>query len=389
VDNDCDGEVDEELGTTTCGLGVCEHTVDNCIGGIPQICNPLEGLSPEDCDGLDNNCDGLVDELFVDTDGDGDADCIDPDDDDDGDPDDDDCAPLDPAVNHGADEVCHNGVDDNCADGVDEGCAVLSCNELVGNPGVESGVFVLDVDGQGGEEHFNAYCEMELDGGGWTLVATLSNVDNTLNWSMTGTIFSAWKDADSLVKDDPDLVSDYKSMAYSKLKGSELAVKTSEGVWGVWTGLNDKTLLQRLMDEVPGGCNSWGDGAATLPVKSASVASLNRNMIINAVDGNWGGHCSLTPPGDGASDAAILAFAGTSEEAVGTGAGLKGIGQSWETNIKGTYPPAIQCNNLDCYEDFVTGKGWLQSGSKDHFFTTPFNNNDESLDPERIWIFVR
>ena len=62
VDNDCDGETDEELGSTTCGFGECEHTIDNCVAGISQICNPFQGAAPETCDTLDNDCDGLIDE---------------------------------------------------------------------------------------------------------------------------------------------------------------------------------------------------------------------------------------------------------------------------------------------------------------------------------------
>lgn len=60
LDDDCDGEVDEALGTTTCGVGACEVTVDNCIDGVPQVCVPLPPAS-EVCDGVDNDCDGVID----------------------------------------------------------------------------------------------------------------------------------------------------------------------------------------------------------------------------------------------------------------------------------------------------------------------------------------
>lgn len=65
LDNDCDGDIDEDLGTTTCGLGLCEHTIDNCMNGVLQICNPFEGASVEMCDDSDNDCDGSVDEQDV------------------------------------------------------------------------------------------------------------------------------------------------------------------------------------------------------------------------------------------------------------------------------------------------------------------------------------
>jgi len=62
IDNDCDGLVDEDLGTTTCGVGACKHTVANCVGGLTKYCNPKEGASAEICDGVDNDCDIDVDE---------------------------------------------------------------------------------------------------------------------------------------------------------------------------------------------------------------------------------------------------------------------------------------------------------------------------------------
>ena len=63
VDNNCNNAIDEGLGQTTCGIGECEHTVDNCANGQVQICDPMEGAVEEICgDGLDNDCDGEVDE---------------------------------------------------------------------------------------------------------------------------------------------------------------------------------------------------------------------------------------------------------------------------------------------------------------------------------------
>ena len=147
IDNNCDGKVDEDLGTTTCGEGECLHTVTNCLGGVAQECDPMYGKGLELCDGKDNNCDGKTDEGYPDTDDDGLPDCIDPDDDGDDDPDATDCGPSDPAINHQAEEAC-DGVDNNCAGGIDEEDAV----------GCEP--FFLDGDNDGhGTEDFKCLCQ--------------------------------------------------------------------------------------------------------------------------------------------------------------------------------------------------------------------------------------
>lgn len=63
LNNDCDKYVNEDLGTTNCGLGICEHTVENCVSGVPQVCNPFEGAMDEVCDNAaDDDCDGEADE---------------------------------------------------------------------------------------------------------------------------------------------------------------------------------------------------------------------------------------------------------------------------------------------------------------------------------------
>jgi hypothetical protein len=70
IDQDCDGFVDEGFITqaTTCGLGACAATgsltcqdglvIDTCTAGQPTG-------SDADCDGIDQNCNGTADENFV------------------------------------------------------------------------------------------------------------------------------------------------------------------------------------------------------------------------------------------------------------------------------------------------------------------------------------
>jgi hypothetical protein len=61
IDDDCNSQVDDGLGTTACGLGACQHTAQNCVGGVAQVCDPLQGASPEICGNtLDEDCDGVA-----------------------------------------------------------------------------------------------------------------------------------------------------------------------------------------------------------------------------------------------------------------------------------------------------------------------------------------
>ncbi|MBM4388788.1 MAG: hypothetical protein FJ088_13685 [Deltaproteobacteria bacterium] len=71
LDNDCDGDTDEgfkigeecEVGYGECGASgvrICSQDGKNVVCHVPEIKKP----SPELCDGLDNDCDGVADNGF-------------------------------------------------------------------------------------------------------------------------------------------------------------------------------------------------------------------------------------------------------------------------------------------------------------------------------------
>ena len=161
VDDDCDGDVDEEAadagtwyadadgdgyGDPAAAQTACEQPSGAVADGTD--CDDADADSfpgaPERCDGLDNDCDGDVDEevtttWYADADGDGHGDAASPLDSCDppsGYVDDaTDCDDADAGVHPGATELC-NGVDDDCDGDVDEEAA-------------DASTFYADADGDG------------------------------------------------------------------------------------------------------------------------------------------------------------------------------------------------------------------------------------------------
>ncbi|MBL8957437.1 MAG: hypothetical protein JNK82_42080 [Myxococcaceae bacterium] len=63
IDNDCDGAIDDGFNRQACGAGECFRIVETCVGGVAQTCDAGVGV-PEIEDGRDNDCNGFVDEGF-------------------------------------------------------------------------------------------------------------------------------------------------------------------------------------------------------------------------------------------------------------------------------------------------------------------------------------
>ncbi|PNU18791.1 hypothetical protein C2E25_15780 [Geothermobacter hydrogeniphilus] len=157
-DDDCDGLIDNVSGIgTICGVGVCSGGVMEC-GVSALVCSTGPGgsndqSSVEICDGLDNDCNGVVDESAIDAttyylDNDNDSygvtavtqsscspipgyasfpgDCND----------------AAPAINPNATELCTDGIDNNCntlTDCADSSCASDPTCEVCGNGVCQNG----------------------------------------------------------------------------------------------------------------------------------------------------------------------------------------------------------------------------------------------------------
>lgn len=127
IDQGCDG-ID---GLDNDGDGVAGGTTGgpDCNDGDPLV-NPG---AEEACDAVDSDCDGTLVDDFDDLDVDGLPDCVDPDDDGDGALDTVDCAPLDPSVFPGAPEIV-DGRDNDCDGIVDNGWIEI-CGDSIDNDG--------------------------------------------------------------------------------------------------------------------------------------------------------------------------------------------------------------------------------------------------------------
>lgn len=64
-DDDCDGTVDDVMpAIQSCGFGVCAQTAPACVDGGTPVCMPgMPGT--EVCNGIDDNCDGVADNMIM------------------------------------------------------------------------------------------------------------------------------------------------------------------------------------------------------------------------------------------------------------------------------------------------------------------------------------
>jgi hypothetical protein len=182
IDSDCDGSLVDEFDDTDGDLDPDCTDDDDDDDGYPDSvdCGPTDDtiwpLAPEDCDGVDSDCDGDLVDGFADLDADGVPDCVDLDADDDGAEGalgtGDDCDDLDDSVFPGQvtffSTARNDGTYDYDCDGLEtmQFPSGFTCIAHPGEPGWRSGIYPASPPPCGVGGTFGLYCSWESIGAG-------------------------------------------------------------------------------------------------------------------------------------------------------------------------------------------------------------------------------
>lgn len=142
-----------------------------------------------------------------------------------------------------------DGIGDACEIGTYANPGLSAAHILSINPSSTDGIYWIDPDGAGGNDPFEAYCDMTTDGGGWML-ATVHSDDGQTTWTYNNhALFYNYVFIGSV----NEINLDYKGQAMVQLNFYDvLAIHEPSGVWAAYHNVGN-------------GASSLGDRIATFP----------------------------------------------------------------------------------------------------------------------------
>lgn len=188
------------------------------------------------------------------------------------------------------------------------------CAEVkVEQPNAPSGIYNVDPDGPGPQLPFQVYCEMGVDGGGWTLVASFVN-DGVISWTQArsdASFLGNWRNTSVFGQLANRATADFKSLAYVRIPGNDVLAVDDGGNWARFGDvLGNKALLARVLQET---------ACTTSPVLlpgSNKIATSRADALPHLLFGFYGadpnnaGNCAFSNSPDSTDSSVVYMFAG-------------------------------------------------------------------------------